>query len=73
MNDLIGLNQGGFVTEAGSSYNQKLARMPTVRERCAIAVKEAENRLAKVKEAQDILERNPDLERLLDIMQAAHF
>lgn len=52
---------------------QKMARMPTCKERIDISVKQAEDRLSKLKEAQEILTRNPDLERLLDIMQQSHF
>ena len=54
-------------------YDQKMAHQPTMKQRLDLAVKQAEDRLAKVKEAQEIFERNPDIERLLDIMQSAHF
>ena len=69
MNSLM----GGADAEQPSYIGQKMARMPTCRERIDLAVKQAEDRLAKVKEAQEILSRHPDLERLLDIMQQAHF
>lgn len=48
-------------------------RMPSLQQRLDLAVKQAEDRLAKVREARDILSRNPDLEKLLDIMQQSHF
>ncbi len=50
-----------------------LAGMPTVKQRIAMAVKQAEDRLAAVKRAQEILAKNPELEELLDIMQRSHF
>ncbi len=50
-----------------------MARMPTLKERLDMAVKNAEDRLTDAKEARELLNRNPDLERLLDIMQKGHF
>ena len=49
------------------------ARMPSIRERAAHAVVQAESHLATVKEALALLDKNPDLERLIDLMQRAHF
>ena len=49
------------------------SRVPTVKQRIAMAVKQAEDRLVAVKRAQEILAKNPDLEELLDIMQRSHF
>lgn len=57
----------------GALNATKMARMPTLQQRLDLAVKQAEERLAKVREARDILTRNPDLEKLLDIMQQSHF
>lgn len=51
----------------------KMARMPTLKERIALAVSQAQDRLTQVREAQEIFERNPDLEKLLNIMQKNHF
>lgn len=51
----------------------KMAHVPTCKQRIDASVKAAEDRLAKLKEAQEILSRQPDLERLLDIMQQSHF
>ena len=51
----------------------QMALMPTLKQRLDSAVQEAESRLAAVKEAREIFERNPDIERLLDIMQRSHF
>lgn len=53
--------------------NAKCVSMPTLAQRIDAAVAQAEDRLAKVKEAREILSSNPDLERLLNIMQASHF
>ncbi len=68
---------GGALTPYGAEQagyaDAKMARQPNMKERLDFAVKQAEEKLAKVKEARDIFERNPDLERLLDIMQQAHF
>ena len=60
-----GPEQSGFV---GKALN-----VPSLQRRIDNAVQQAEDRLKKVKEAQEILSRNPDLERLLDIMQQSHF
>lgn len=51
----------------------KLAYMPTIKDRIANAVIQAETRLAQVKRAREILDKNPELEELLNIMQSAHF
>lgn len=51
----------------------KMARMPTLKERLELAVKQAEEKLNSVKRAKEILEKNPDLEELLNIMQKNHF
>ena len=51
----------------------KMVRMPTLKERLDMAVKQAEERLKAVKEAREIFDRNPDIEKLLDLMQRNHF
>ena len=51
----------------------KMARMPTLKERLDLAVTQAEERLSAVKEAREIFSRNPDIEKLLDLMQRSHF
>lgn len=51
----------------------KMAREPNLKERLALAVQQAEERLAAVKRAKEIFEKNPDLEELLNIMQRSHF
>ena len=49
------------------------SRPPTLQERLEMAVHNAGQQLADAKEARDIFQRNPDLERLLDIMQKGRF
>lgn len=65
---------GGY---AGSSpatqYDGKMAYQPTLQQRLDAAVAQAEERLALAKEAREIFGRNPDLERLLNIMQKGVF
>ncbi len=67
-NELGGLNQ-----VQGYAGETKMVRMPTLQQRLDMAVQQAEERLKKVTEARDILSRNTDLEKLLDIMQQSHF
>jgi len=66
---------GQYADRASASALETLpfpGRM-TLKGRLDMAVKEAEERLAEAKEAQEIFERNPDLERLLNIMQKGRF
>jgi hypothetical protein len=51
----------------------KMVRAPTIQERLDMAVKNAEERLAAVKEARDIFSKYPDIEKLLNIMQRGMF
>ena len=67
----IGQYLGG--EQASYPATEKMIRMPTLQERLDMAVKQAEERLQSAKEARDILARNPDLEKLLNIMQKSHF
>lgn len=48
-------------------------RPPTLQERLDMAVSNAQQQLKEATEARDIFTRNPDLERLLDIMQKGRF
>lgn len=59
----------------GGSYDSsaKMARMPTLAERMDYQIKEAEDRLKDLREARELLDKNPDLERLLNIMQKGRF
>lgn len=69
----------GFMNELQKSFQggtypvDAMARMPTLKERLALAVTNAEDQLANAKEAKEIFDRNPDLERLLDLMQKGRF
>lgn len=67
----------GAANEAGSlakaPYAEQMCRQPTLQERIKLAVKQAEEKLAAVKRASEILAKNPDLEELLNIMQRSHF
>lgn len=75
MGDFEQMAQAGSL--GGGAYptasDARMVRQPTMKERIAMAVQQAEERLAAVKQAQEIFERNPDLETLLNIMQRAHF
>ena len=71
MEGLLDPGFGGY--DSAKVPTASMARLPTMKERLELAVLQAEERLAKVKEARDIFTRNPDLERLLEIMQSAHF
>jgi hypothetical protein len=75
MNNLMGA--GSVVPYAQEMYaqgqNAAMLKMPTMKQRLDLAVQQAEERLAAAKEAREIFERNPDIERLLDLMQRAHF
>lgn len=63
---------GGYV-----NYNNQMAiaksNSITLKYRLESAVREAEQRLAEAKEARAILDKNPDIEKLLNIMQKGRF
>lgn len=50
-----------------------MAQMPTLKQRLDQAVHQAEERLATAQEARELFDRNPDLERLLNLMQKGLF
>lgn len=56
-----------------TAVGAQVVRPPTLQERLDMSVMDCEQRLAEAKEARDIFARNPDLERLLDIMQKGRF
>ena len=66
-------SNGPMGMQAGALAEMKMASQPTLQQRLDLAVSQAEERLEAVKEARDILARNPDLEKLLNIMQRSHF
>ena len=59
--------------EANTQAPGGMIRMPTLKERLELAVKQAEDQLVDAKRARDILNSNPDLEELLNIMQKGRF
>lgn len=70
----LGLTNTACEPQYATAMEQaKACRMPTLKERLDHAVDQAEARLAAVKEAREIFSRNPDIERLLDIMQHGSF
>lgn len=60
---------------AGNSYptETKSVRMPTLKERLDMQVKDAEDRLRDAKRAREILDKNPEMEELMNIMQKGRF
>jgi hypothetical protein len=52
---------------------QKMVRMPTMKERLELAVRQAEEKLTAAKRAKEIFDKHPELEELLDILQRSHF
>jgi hypothetical protein len=67
---LVGASQA---MPAYDNYREKLVSMPTLKDRLEAAVVRAQAQLDAVQEARAIFERNPDIERLLDLMQKSHF
>lgn len=74
MNDLIG-GASGYACGASDPYGapEKMALMPTMKQRLELAVRQAEERLVQAKRARELFDRNPDLEELLNILQRANF
>jgi len=59
--------------QGGGTLATRSDRPPSLKLRIEMAVKEAEERLAATTRAREILDKNPDLEELLNIMQRSHF
>ena len=57
---------------AGESQ-AKMVQMPTLKQRLDLAVLQAEEKLKTVKEAREVFDRNPDMEKLLNLMQRGLF
>lgn len=57
----------------GGMEQAKMVSVPTLKQRLDAAVADAENRLKAAKEAKEIFDRNPDIEKLLNIMQRGYF
>jgi hypothetical protein len=45
----------------------------SIAKRIDLAITQAEEKLAAVRRAKELFEKNPDLEELLNIMQRSHF
>ena len=65
---------------SGGGYNDSLSRQAgaspyaiALKDRIASAVFQAQERLDAAKEAQEIFERNPDLEKLINAIQRGQF
>lgn len=65
--------QQGLSPAGAYNGEANMARQPNLQERLKFAVQQAEEKLAAVKRAAEILAKNPDLEELLNIMQRSHF
>ena len=57
----------GLTKQAGNPY------VATLKDRIVSAVFQAQERLDAAKEAQEIFERNPDLEKLINAIQRGQF
>jgi len=68
-----GLNKLSEGAYADLGPSNAMAQMPSLQGRLDQAVEQAKERLATVEEAREILRKNPDLERLLDLMQRGLF
>lgn len=69
-NALVGGSTGYDLAEQPAA---KMVRMPTMKDRLAAAVDDAERRLADAKRAKEIFDAHPELEELLNIMQRGRF
>ena len=75
MNDLLG---GTSIApynqyDAPATPEGRMVSTPTLKQRLELAVAQAEAKLADVKRARELFEKNPDLEELLNIMQRGRF
>lgn len=73
MNDIGQLVGADYNTPTTEMASAKMAHMPTLKQRLDLAVNQAEAKLADVKRARELFEKNPDLEELLNIMQRGRF
>ena len=70
---LVGALAGGYNVSGQSAAPYQESRPQTVRERLAQQLADTTRRHAELTEAVEILERNPDLERLLGILSRHSF
>lgn len=73
MESILGSGGGASAMQYDSMAGAKMASIPTLKQRLELAVKQAEQRLEAAKRAREILNANPQLEELLNIMQHGHF
>lgn len=71
----MGIFEGedGPAQSYGGNQLMKLSREPNMAERLDLAVERAEKQLADAKEAREIFQRNPDLEKLINLMNRNSF
>ena len=69
----MGLDLGQYPAVQTSQVYAGSKREPTMIERADMALAQAERRLADMKRAKEILDNNPDLGELLNIMNRSHF
>jgi hypothetical protein len=72
MSEWDNMNQAAM-QQAQYASGQSLLGNLSIAKRINLAVAKAEEQLAAVKRAREILDKNPDLEELLNIMQRSHF
>ena len=53
--------------------SQSYIQPASLRQRLDIALKQAEERMAQLQHVQEILDQNPDIEKLLEIVQKGYF
>lgn len=61
---------GGYPTQA---MEAKTIGPVTMKQRLDAAVRQAEDQLASAKRARELLDKNPDIEELLNILQRGRF
>lgn len=64
---------GGAVATRPYDETTKMALVPTLKQRLEAAVVRAEEQLQAAKEARELFDRNPDIEKLLNLMQRGLF
>lgn len=69
----LGLYGSGGCDSAPYANDAKMIRMPSMKERIAQSVRDAESRLADARRAKEIFDAHPELEELLNIMQRGRF
>lgn len=70
-----GMVLGGEYAATSPQYDasEKMVRIPTMKDRLEMAVRQAEEKLVAAKRARELFDKNPDLEELLNILQRSNF